>query len=176
MFTNAFYSQFKNNKGLNIKLDEVTRRMEGYLIKSCGLSSTPHHPQLSTSNPRLKFTTMGSFIKSSQSVQPRREPVKPQPIPTKNIAIMGAKSFRSGELLDFKIDTLGNTGYITIFSIENDTPFIMYKSQTPIKGVFNFKDFKIQPQIECYKACTNCASEQSVVYVAFSAQPITIKL
>jgi hypothetical protein len=51
----------------------------------------------------------------------------------------------------------------------------MYQSKAQKKGVFNFKDFKIQPPIECYKACTNCESEQSVVYVAFSAQPITIK-
>ena len=177
MFTNAFYSQFANNQGLNMKLDEVRRRMESYIVKSCSIFSTPHHPQLSASNPRLKYSTMNDFIKSSQTVQPqRREPAKPQPIATKNISIMGQKTFKSGELLDFKIDTLGNTGYITVFSIENNTPFIMYQSQTPMKGVFNLKSFNIQPPIECYKACTNCASEKSVVFVAFSAKPVKISL
>jgi hypothetical protein len=85
-------------------------------------------------------------------------------------------SFNSGDLLDFKIDTHGNSGYLTVFSIENDVPFVMYQSKNQMKGVFNFKDFSITPPIECYKSCgKNCASEQSVVYVAFSAKPIKIK-
>jgi hypothetical protein len=164
LFTNAFLSQIKNG-GASNALMNMRQKMENEIVQYCKRSdSIPHHPKLSASTNRLKYSTINQFFTP-----------KAQPVPTKNIVLMGGKSFRSGELLDFKIDTLGNTGYITIFSIENDTPFIMYKSQTPIKGVFNFKDFKIQPQIECYKACTNCASEQSVAYVAFSAQPITIK-
>ncbi len=52
----------------------------------------------------------------------------------------------------------------------------MYQSTQAQSGVFNFKDFNIQPPIECYKACRGCASEKSVVYVAFSPRPIKIRL
>jgi hypothetical protein len=38
----------------------------------------------------------------------------------------------------------------------------MYQSTQAQSGVFNFKDFNIQPPIECYKACRGCASEKSV--------------
>ena len=152
--------------GRDTKLMNLRQQMENEIVTYCKRSdSIPHHPNLLASNNNLKYTTINQFFAP-----------KAQPVPTKNITLMGAKSFKSGELLDFKIDTLGNSGYLTIFSIENDTPFIMYQSKASTKGVFNFKDFNIQPPIECYKACTNCASEQSVVYVAFSAKPITIKL
>jgi len=177
MFTNAFYSQYSNEQNLNVKFDEITRRMQQYIVKSCSIFSTPHHPQLSASNARLKYSTMNDFINSSETLPVQREAVKPQRLVQKNIILMGAKSFKSGDLLDFKIDTLGSSGYLTVFSIENDMPFIMYQSKKQMKGVFNFKDFSISPPIECYKSCgQKCASEQSVVYVAFSAKPIKIRL
>ena len=171
MFTNAFYSQYANDKGLNIKFDEITRRMERYIVKSCGIFSTPHHPQVSASNPRLKFSTMKEFIQFSgtSAVQAPR-------LVEKKLTLTGKRSFNSGELLDFKIDTHQNSGYLTVFSIENDVPFVMYQSKKQMKGVFRFKDFNISPPIECYKSCgKNCASEESVVYVAFSAKPIKIR-
>jgi len=52
----------------------------------------------------------------------------------------------------------------------------MYQSSQAQNGVFNFKDFNINPKIECYKACKGCASEKSVVYVLFSAEPIKVRI
>ena len=165
MFTNALLHQFQNG-GMSKRLMNMRQEMENEIVQNCRVSdSIPHHPKLSASSDRLKYTSIDKFFHTQKS-----EP----PLATKNITIMGAKSFKSGDLLDFKIDTQGNSGYLTIFSIEDGQPFVMYKSSQPQKGVFNFKDFNIQPPIECYKACTNCASEKSVVYVAFSAKPVKI--
>ena len=155
MFTNALLHQFQNG-GISKRLMNLRQNMENEIVQNCRVSdSIPHHPKLSASSDRLKYTSIDKFFHTQKS-----EP----PLATKNITIMGAKSFKSGDLLDFKIDTNGNSGYLTIFSIEEGQPFVMYKSSQPQKGVFNFKDFNIQPPIECYKACTNCASEKSVVY------------
>jgi hypothetical protein len=133
LFTNAFLHQVGGAGGRDTKLMKLRQQWANAIVTYCKRrDSIPHHPNLSASNNRLKYSTINQFFTP-----------KAQPVPTKNIALMGAKSFRSGELLDFKIDTLGNRGYVSIFSIENDTPFIMYQSQTSIKGVFNFKDFKI---------------------------------
>ena len=167
LFTNAFFEQIKRG-GAEAKLMNLRQAVENSIISYCMQSdSIPHHPNLSASSSRLKYRTINQFLQLNQSIKP---------IAIKNIKLIGKSSFNSGELLDFKIDTLGNSGYITIFSIENDSPFIMYQSKALTEGIFNFKNFNIQPPIECYKACRTCASEKSVVYVAFSPTPIGIKL
>ena len=168
MFTNALLHQFQNG-GISKRLMNIRQGMENEIVQTCRKTdSTPHHPKLSASNDNLRYTTISDFFKTNTK--------KSVPTATKEITLIGAKSFNSGELLDFKIDTHGNSGYLTIFSIEEGEPFVMYQSSKPQKGVFNFKDFNISPPIECYKSCgKNCASEQSMVYVAFSAKPINIK-
>ena len=163
LFTNAFLKQFKNG-GASIPLMNIRQNMERDIIQFCKRSdATPHHPKLSASSSNFKYTTINDYFKTKTITRP-----------TIDIKVTGSDRFNEGNLLDFKIDTLGNSGYLTIFSIENKQPFTMYQSSQPQKGVFNFKDFNIQPPIECYKACKGCASEKSVVYVAFSAKPLTV--
>ena len=164
LFTNAFLNQF-NNGGASTPLMNVRQNMENEIVQYCKRSdSTPHHPQLSASSSDFKFTTINKYFNSKTITRP-----------TTDIKVTGSDRFNEGNLLDFKIDTLGNSGYLTIFSMENNQPFTMYKSTQPQKGVFNFKDFNIQPPIECYKSCKGCASEKSTVYVAFSEKPVTVR-
>lgn len=167
LFTNSFLSQFKNG-GRSEALMNLRQSMENEIIQFCkGSDSTPHHPQLSASSSELKYTSIDSFFNLNN---------KPIANVEKSIKVTGSSRFDEGDLLDFKIDTQGNSGYLTIFSIEDAVPFVMYQSKKEMKGVFNLKDFSITPPIECYKSCgKNCASEQSVVYVAFSAKPIEIR-
>ena len=165
LFTNAFLEQFSQN-GTSEKLMNLRQNMENSITKYCKITdSIPHHPKLSASSNDFKYTTINDYFKTKTITRP-----------TTNINVTGKPTFNQGELLDFKIDTLGNSGYLTIFSIEDNQPFTMYQSTQPQSGVFNFKDFNIQPSIECYKACKGCASEKSVVYVAFSPRPIKIRL
>ena len=170
LFTNALLKEFRQPNATSAKLMNIRQNMENRIRQICKRTDSPaHHPKLSASSNALRYTSVNAFFKANTQPAPIRRPQK-------NIRLMGKKSFHEGDLLDFKIDTLGNSGYLTVFSIENDTPFIMYQSQTPMKGVLNFKEFNIQPPIECYKACRSCASEKSVVFVAFSAQPIKVRL
>ena len=168
LFTNAFLKQFKEG-GASKKLMNLRQNMENEIVQMAQRSdSTPHHPQLSASTTSLKYTTINQFFKSKAT---------PTPIAKKNISVMGKKSFNENELLSFKIDTHGNSGYLTIFSIENEEPFIMAQTSKKVRGVLNFqKDFNVEPPIECYKACQNCQQEKSVVYVIFSEKPMSKSL
>ncbi len=163
MFTNAFIHQFQNG-GISNRLMNVRQNMENEIIQNAKRAdSTPHHPQLSASTSELKYTTIAKFFKT-----------KSTPPPKKTISILGKKSFKEGELLSFRVDTHGNSGYLTIFSIENGEPFIMAQTPNPVNGVLNFQqDFNIKPPIECYKSCGNCPQEVSSVYVILSATPLT---
>lgn len=163
MFTNALLHQFQNG-GTSKRLMNLRQNMENEIVQHCKISdSIPHHPKLSASTKGLKYTSVNAFFNLKNV---------PTPTVTKDIKVTGSPRFNEGDLLDFQIDTLGNRGYLTVVSIEEHQPFVMYQSSQAQKGVFNFKDFTINPKIECYKACRGCASEQSVVYVLFSAKPI----
>ena len=72
-------------------------------------------PNLSASSSELKYTTIAKFFKTKTT---------PQPIAKKTISIIGKRSCSEGKLLSFKVDTHGNRGYLTIFSIENGKPFM----------------------------------------------------
>jgi len=167
LFTNAFLNQFRQG-GTSKRLMNLRQNMENEIVNHCRQTdSIPHHPKLSASTQELRYTTINKFFQTKNTSSP---------VVSKDIKVTGSSRFNQGDLLDFKIDTLGNSGYLTVLSIEENQPFIMYQSSQAQKGVFNFKDFNINPKIECYKACSNCASEKSVVYVAFSAQPIKIRI
>ena len=163
LFTNTFLEQFRKD-GTSKELMNIRQNMENSILKYCKKhDSKPHHPKLSASKSDFRYTTINEYFKSKTITRP-----------TIKIKVTGSERFKEGNLLDFKIDTLGNSGYITIFSIENNEPFTMYQSTQPQKGIFNFKDFNTPQPIECYKACKGCESEKSIVYVAFSAKPITV--
>jgi len=168
LFTNALIKEF-NSGGVLKELMNIRQSVEKEIYSYCENSSfrpkpKPHRPNLSASSDALKYTTINEFFKTKSTPEPQTE---------KTISIMGKKTFNEGELLSFKIDTHGNSGYLTIFSMENGEPFIMTQTQTTVKGIFNFQqDFNINPPIECYKSCGTCAKEVSSVYVILSAQPL----
>ena len=144
---------------MNIK-QSIGRDIYSYCQQS---GSTVHHPNLSASKDELKYTTMDEFLAT-----------KAPPQVEKTISITGKTTFGEGELLSFKIDTNGNRGYLTIFSMENGEPFIMTQTQQPISGVLDFQqDFDIKPPIECYKSCGNCPQERSSVYIILSEKPLS---
>ena len=165
LFTNAFIKEFDRGTGSE-NLMNIRAKIESDILDYCKrTNSEPHKPNLSASSSDLKYTTIAKFFKTKTT---------PQPIAKKTISIIGKKSFKEGELLSFRVDTHGNSGYLTIFSIENGEPFIMAQTPNPVKGVLNFQqDFNIKPPIECYKSCGNCPQEVSSVYLILSATPLT---
>lgn len=169
LFTNSFLRQFREEGSLSKPFMNLRQNMENEIIEFAKRSdSTPHHPQLSASSNELKYTNINKFFKTKETVAP---------IAKRTISIMGKKSFNENELLTFKIDTHGNSGYLTIFSIEDGEPFIMAQTAQKVSGILNFQeDFNLKTPIECYKSCTNCQQEKSMVYVILSEKPMSKSL
>ena len=167
LFTNSFIREMQNggtSKRLSNLIPSLNRMIQDFCKRS---DSTPHHPKLSASSNKLKYTTLRDFFKIKTAPTP----------PKKTISILSKKTFRENELLTFKIDTHGESGYLTIFSIENGEPFIMAQTAKKVSGVLNFQeDFNLKTPIECYKSCTNCQQEKSMVYVIFSDKPMSKSL
>jgi hypothetical protein len=164
LFTNAFVKEFKSG-GDSKKLANIKQSIEQDIYKYCKeTDSVVHHPNLSASKDKLKYTTINKFFATKATPPP----------PQKTITISGETTFKEGELLSFKIDTNGNRGYLTIFSIEDGKPFIMTQTSQAVSGVLDFqRDFSIKPPIECYKSCGSCKQEVSSVYVILSEKPLT---
>jgi hypothetical protein len=165
LFTNAFVKEFKSG-GEFKKLANIKQSIEQDIYRYCTkqTDSVVHHPNLSASKDKLRYTTINKFFATKATPPP----------PQKTITISGKTTFREGELLSFKVDTNGNSGYLTIFSMENGEPFIMTQTPQPVSGILNFQqDFSINPPIECYKSCGSCKQEVSSVYIILSEKPLT---
>ena len=165
LFTNAFLQQFKNG-GASTEFMNIRQSMENSIVEYCKRSdSKAHHPKLSASDNNLKYSSINQFFSTKSATPPK---VK------KTISISGKPNFKEGELLKFTIDTNGNRGYLTIFSIESGEPFIMTQTANPVSGILNFQeDFTIKQPIECYKSCSNCPQETSSVYIILSENPVS---
>jgi len=163
LFTNAFVNAFERG-GASQKLMNINQRVSQDIANYCQKNGSKiHHPKLSASTNTLKYSTLNTLFATST---PPQAP--------KSIAIEGKKSFKEGELLSFRVDTKGNKGYLTIFSMEKGEPFIMTQTRKAVSGTFDFqKDFSVSSPIECYKSCTNCQEETSSVYVILSQKPLT---
>jgi len=161
LFTNALYANLSDKDKSKLSFDDIIQNISQDIQKyASDAHAKAHHPLLSSSSMELKYSSLDDFL-TTQTIQ---EVTK-----TKEIKITGKRAFKEGELLSFTLDTNGNRGYITIYSMENNTPFIMYQSLTPQEGVFHFpKDFALKKPIECYKSCTNCPSEESSLFVVLS--------
>jgi hypothetical protein len=167
LFTNGLIQEF-NNGGESKKLANIKQSIVEYIYQYATDSrAEPYTPNLSVSTNELRYTTINKFFATKATPPP----------PQRTITISGKTTFKDGELLSFKIDTNGNRGYLTIFSIENGKPFIMTQTPQPVSGVLNFQqDFSIKPPIECYKSCGSCKQEVSSVYIILSEKPLTKKI
>jgi hypothetical protein len=161
LFTNALYANLSDKDKSKLHFDDIIQNISQDIQKyASDAHAKAHHPLLSSSSTELKYSSPNDFL-ASKEVQ---EVTK-----TKEIKITGKKAFKEGELLSFTLDTNGNRGYITIYSMENNRPFIMYQSNNPHEGIFEFpKDFVLKKPIECYKSCSNCPSEESSLFVVLS--------
>ncbi len=165
LFTNAFIKEF-NSGGESKKMMNIKQSVAEDIYNYCEQTkSTVHHPNLSTSKDELRYTTINEFFATKAT---------PLEVEKTISVIADKKKFREGELLSFKIDTEGNSGYLTIFSMESGEPFIMTQTANPVSGILHFqRDFNIKPPIECYKSCGSCEKEVSSLYVILSAKPLS---
>lgn len=86
--------------------------------------------------------------------------------------------YREGELVNFRLDTGSDRGYLTIFYVDGNDVTVLYPnpfvSTRVIHGEYSFpKDLSNgQFELEAYKSCKNCREEKTVIYTLLSREPI----
>ena len=169
LFTNAIYRQFTNPNGATTNFTEIKNRVAQEIVDYCYKSkSKVHHPKISASDAKLKYTTISEFLK------PKKQEISTT---DEKITILSEQRFKEKDILKFKLDTHGNSGYITFLTVgKSGKAEIMHQSEKPMSGVLNFpKDFNVHPLIECYKECgKNCPQEVSRLFAVLSQKPITV--
>ena len=197
LFTNALTGIFSNSsaqsKSFNEINDDLVKKVLAYARQTDG---EPHHPNISFSDASLGSGSLKSFV-SKKSTTPNTVVSTPTPIAsggtlqdTLDSLISSGKmnrfilsniksSYKSGEFVEFSLDTGGDTGYLTLFYVDSSditllypNPFIQSKA---IQGKYLFpKDFSGGKfDLEAYKSCGSCPEEKTVIYALLSAEPIS---
>lgn len=209
LFTNALIEIFSESssesKSFNEINDDLVKKVLEYARQTDG---EPHHPNISFSDASLGSGSLKSFVskKSTTSNSVVLAPtVIPTPTPTPastSIASGGTlqdtldslmsggkmdrfildntkSSYKSGEFVEFSLDTGGASGYLTLFYVDSSDVTLLYPNpfvQTKvIQGKYLFpKDFSGGKfDLEAYKGCGSCLEEKTVIYALLSAEPIS---
>ncbi len=192
LFTNALYKTFTTNdinKPLSSIKNELTNDVIEYAKET---KSTPHHPEISYSNPEFKSKSLEDFLnarvkatsqKISQTDNSSLQDTLDEMINSgkfKEMYIKGSKDIYSvGEAVRFTIDTRGDRGFLTIFYIDGNNVTMLYPnrfvSPREINGRYNFPDDLANGkfELEAYKSCKGCSEEKTAIYAILSQEQIT---
>ncbi|MCK5855492.1 MAG: hypothetical protein KAG56_09750, partial [Sulfurovaceae bacterium] len=98
----------------------------------------------------------------------------------KSLSLKYDKStYNTGDLVTFKIDTLGEQGFLSIFYVDSDEVTVLYPnpyvSTKKLSGSYMFPNDLSNGKfdVEAYKVCKGCTKEQTSIYVLLSPEPIT---
>jgi len=197
LFTNAVKEVFSDSsfsdKPLNSINDVLVTKVLNYAKETGG---TPHHPKISFSNTSIGAKSLRDFVSPKAIPTPTpvvttKPKVKEESLQStldgliasgtiKPLSLKYDKStYNTGDLVTFKIDTLGEQGFLSIFYVDSDEVTVLYPnpyvSTKKLGGSYMFpKDLSNGKfDIEAYKACTGCVEEKTTVYVLLSPQPIS---
>ena len=202
LFTNSLSEVFLDpalaNEPLNKLNDILVKKVVNYAKETDGVA---HHPHISFSNSSLSSKSLKDFVVSTSEIE--NTPPKPEKnqktiistkkneslegtlnslIETNKIKKLSLKydksQYKTGELVKFKIDTLGERGFLSVFYVDSNDVTVLYPNPyatvKKLGGVYMFPDDLSNGKfdIEAYKACNGCQEEQTSIYVLLSSEPI----
>jgi hypothetical protein len=194
LFTNAVYKTFMDKRFTNIPLRDIksllTKDVLNYARKT---KSTPHHPNISFSNLEIENKSLNSFIstKSTPSTTVNNQNPSQNSLEStldnminsgdfKKMSISYNKTkYKTGDSVQFTIDTNGDRGYLTIFYIDGNDVTILYPngfvSAKKISGRYTFPNDLSNGkfELEAYKSCGNCNKEKTTIFAILSSKNIT---
>jgi hypothetical protein len=203
LFTNSLSEVFSDsnlaNKPLNSVNNILVTKVVNYAKETDG---EPHHPKISFSNPSIGAKSLQDFVSpklildtpvqptiqentSSVSTAKNKESLQStldlfiSSNQLKSLSLKYDKStYNTGELVKFKIDTLGEKGYLNIFYVDSNEVTVLYPnpyvSVKELRGTYTFPNDLSGGKfdIEAYKACNGCSEEKTTIYVLLSPEPI----
>ncbi len=198
LFTNAIYKTFTTNdinKPLSGIKSELTNDIIAYAKET---KSTPHHPNISYSNPEIKSKSLEDFLNAKSKATPQKVAQTEKSSSNsssslqdtldemieggkfKQMYIQANKNlYNVGDAVRFTIDTKGDRGFLTIFYIDGNDVTLLYPngfvSPKEINGKYNFPDDLANGkfELEAYKSCKGCNEEKTTIYALLSSEQIT---
>ena len=195
LFTNSLSEVFSDknlaDKPLNSINNILVTKVVNYAKETDG---EPHHPNISYSNSAIGTKSLQEFVSPKSTVNSSY--IAPTAITkeeslqstldrlivskqVKNISLQYDKStYSTGELVKFKIDTLGEKGFLSIFYVDSDDVTVLYPnpyvSVKELDGTYVFPNDLSNGKfdIEAYKSCSGCQEEKTTIYALFSSEPI----
>jgi hypothetical protein len=200
LFTDAIYKTFTKNKYLNEPLKDIKKVLTDDIVRYAKKTgNTPHHPNITFSNSSMATKSINDFIQTKGSKNSNPMPIensntiKSQDDSIENIlnklllsdrvspmSLEYKKTvYKTGDSVEFTLDTKGEDGYLTIFYVDKDNVTILYPNPyitvSKIRGRYKFpNDFSNGKFVlEAYKNCKNCNEEKTVIYTLLSPVQIT---
>ncbi len=202
LFTNSIYEIFSDKNSKNISFDKINRILTDKVIAYAKQTDgTPHHPNISFSKSYSGSSTFNDFIgaKKSASSSPNRPAVASVQtsastgsdklqntldalINSENIKPMtlnyNKRAYRTGESVEFSIDTGRDSGYLTIFYVDGSDVTMLYPNpfttSKKLQGKYSFPTDLSGGKfiLEAYKSCSDCQKEETAIYALLSSRPI----
>ena len=203
LFTNSLSEVFSDTKMANKPLNTINNilvtKVVNYAKETDG---APHHPKISFSNPSIGTKSLQDFVSpkfildtpsqsinkekaSSISTAKNKESLEStldlliSSNQLKSLSLKYDKStYNTGDLVKFKIDTLGEKGYLSIFYVDSNEVTVLYPNPyvavKELGGIYTFPNDLSSGKfdIEAYKACSGCSEEKTSIYVLLSPEPI----
>ncbi|MCK4441096.1 MAG: DUF4384 domain-containing protein, partial [Sulfurovaceae bacterium] len=203
LFTNAIYQTFTDKKYLNQPLEDIDNILVKDVLKYAKeTNSIPHHPSINFSDSSIKSKSLNNFLSTTTTLNNKIAKAQKRPKQqivsnkksslektldsmidnnqVKKMSIDYQKTtYNTGESVQFKIDTKGDRGYLTIFYIDGTDVTILYPNpyidNHTMSGKYKFPDdlSNSKFKLEAYKSCKGCQEEKTVIYILLSSQPIT---
>jgi len=197
LFTNAINEVFSDsnlqNKSLNEIKNIVEKKVLAYAKETDGI---PHHPNINYSTPSIGTESLQRFIQSKSSVTPQTAGVVTSSVTTNTIQstfenMLNSNSFermtlnagrtiyRTGESVEFTLDTKGVRGYLTLFYVDKSDVTLLYPNPfvqtTALQGRYRFPQDLANGQfeLEAYKSCHGCDEEATTIYALLTFEPIS---
>ena len=179
LFTNEIYRLLSSQNSLKSIREEATYNIISYAKRN---QNKAHHPQFSFSNPQFKNISMAQYLKvgytkpSQDTLQNELDRLINRPSIEKIYLSNIKPSYKTGEFVEFTLDTNNNQGYLTIMFVEQNKITMLYPNPRAfakkIGGRFlfprDFGNFKIR----ALKNCNGCQKDKTVIYLFLTPKPI----
>jgi|GEM_PF-1613096 len=197
LFTNSLYEIFLDQNSQEKSLGEIgdllRLKVSNYAKET---QDTPHHPTISFSKSYSNSNRLKDVIQTKSTTPPPTQSAVSVAnveektlqdtldnlIDNKKMKSMSLdyqkSSYKSGESVEFSLDTAGEKGYLTIFYVDSNEITLLYPNpfveSRELQGKYTFpKDLANGKfELEAYKNCAGCQEEKTTIYTLLSTKPI----
>ena len=199
LFTNSIYEIFSDKNSQSKSFDEIKRILTTKVVAYAkATEGTPHHPNISFSKSYSNSSSFKDFVGTKSTPSNSATPTAPSQASSNTNSTLqntletlmssgemkrmnlsySKSSYRTGESVEFSLDTGGDRGYLTIFYIDSNDVTLLYPNPfantKELQGRYSFpRDLSGGKfELEAYKSCKGCQEETTTIYALLSSRPI----